>query len=267
MFQVFGAALTFTLLVSAGASFAAQDVEIPTYRGAQIVKSTPVENSYIEIPLAKIYRSGRGWEPEKVEVVEGTAVQTLYKIGRNVPMDSVEKFYQEAIQKSLTNAEMLFSCESRACGSSNAWANNFFNDYLLYGSDSSQSLWVLRDQSMQYWVVYLNRRGAGDVMVRVDQIIPKGNKLDIDILAQLNATDVPRIRRFLSSLDSLEGLVAFVTSEADERSALRVGDSYIEEVQRGLKPNERSAIRFINLANMGNSTYGAHRVIFVRYPN
>lgn len=266
MFRVIGAMMSSLLLTSASTVLFAQDTEIPVYRGANIVKSKPVEKSYIEIPLAKIYRSGRGWEPEKIEIVEGTAVQTLYKIGRNVPMETVEQFYQEAIQN-LSDVEMLFTCQSRSCGSSNAWANNFFNDYLLYGSDSSQSLWVLRDQSMHYWVVYLNRRGAGDIMVRIDEVVPSGNDLGINILAQLNATDVPRIRRFLSDLETLDGLVAFVTSEADNRSAIRVGDAYIEEIQRTLNPSELSSIRFINLANMGDSTYGSHRVIFVRDSN
>ncbi|MCO4784713.1 MAG: DUF4892 domain-containing protein [Marinomonas atlantica] len=266
MFRVIGAMMSSLLLISASTALIAKGSEIPVYRGAQIIKSTPVENSYIEIPLAKIYRSGRGWEPEKVELIEGTAVKTLYKIARNVQMESVERFYQDAILN-LSNGDLLFSCQSRSCGNSNAWANNFFNEYLLYGSDSSQSLWVFQDQSLHYWVVYLNRRGAGDIMVRIDEVIPNGSDLDTDVLAQLNATDVPRIRRFLSGLDTLDGLVGFVTSEADNRSAIRVGDAYIEEIQRSLNSSEQSRIRFINLANMGDSTYGTHRVIFVRDSN
>ncbi|SBS31437.1 hypothetical protein MAQ5080_01973 [Marinomonas aquimarina] len=266
MFRIVGAALSSLLVLSASQSLMAVDDGLPVYRGAEIVKSTPLENSYIEIPLAKIYRSGRGWEPEKVETVEGSAIQTLYKIGRNVPMSAVERFYAQAIED-IEGGDLLYYCESRACGSSNAWANNFFRDYLLYGPDASQSLWVVKDSRMHYWVVYLNRRGAGDVMVRVDEIIPQGSDVDIDVLAQLSATDVPRIRRFLNTLDSYEGLVAFVTSAADERSAIDVGDAYIEEIRLGLNPDERTLIRFINLANMGNTNYGAHRVIFVRNSN
>lgn len=263
MFRIVGAALSSLFVLCASATLLAGEGGLPVYRGAEIVKSEPLENSYIEIPLAKIYRSGRGWEPEKVETVEGDAIQTLYKIGRNVPMSSVERFYAQVIQ-GIEGGEVLYSCQSRACGSSNAWANNFFNDYLLYGPDSSQSLWVVKDVSMHYWVVYLNRRGAGDVMVRVDEVIPKGSDIGIEILAQLSATDVPRIRRFLNTLEDHEGLVAFVTSVADERSAIDVGDAYIDEIRLGLNPDERSTIRFINLANMGNTNYGAHRVIFVR---
>lgn len=263
MFRIVGAALSSLFVLSVSLPVSAADEGLPIFRGAEIVKSEPVENTYIEIPLAKIYRSGRGWEPEKVETVEGAAIQTLYKIGRNVPMSAVERFYSDVIQ-GIEGGEILYSCQSRACGSSNAWANNFFSDYLLYGPDASQFLWVVKDSRMHYWVVYLNRRGAGDVMVRVDEVIPEGSEADIDILAQLSATDVPRIRRFLNTLPDHDGLVAFVTSAADERSAIDVGDAYIAEIRLGLNPDERAAIRFINLANMGNTNYGAHRVIFVR---
>ena len=265
MFRFAGVVLSSLLAFCVPSSAFADEKGFPVFRGAEMIKSEPLENSYIEIPLAKIYRSGRGWEPEKVETVQGSTIRTLYKIARNVPMSSVESFYQQAIQG--IEGDILYSCQSRACGSSNAWANNFFNDYLLYGPDSSQSLWVVKDASMHYWVVYLNRRGAGDVMVRVDEVIPKGSDAKIEILAQLAATDVPRIRRFLNTLDSYQGVVAFVTSAADERSAIDVGDAYIEEIRLGLNPDERAAIRFINLANMGNTHYGEHRVIFVRNVN
>lgn len=266
MFRIVGAALSSLFVMGISLPVSAVEAGLPVYRGAEIIKSAPLENTYIEIPLAKIYRSGRGWEPEKVETVEGSSIQTLYKIGRNVPMSSVEDFYRQ-VMDGIEGGELLYSCQSRACGSSNAWANNFFNDYLLYGPDSSQSLWVVKDARMHYWVVYLNRRGAGDVMVRVDEVIPKGSDMGIEILAQLNATDVPRIRRFLNTLDSYDGLVAFITSAADERTAIDVGDAYIEEIRLGLNPDERAGIRFINLANMGNTTYGTHRVIFVRNSN
>ncbi|MBJ7551901.1 DUF4892 domain-containing protein [Marinomonas ostreistagni] len=237
--------------------------EIPVYRSAQIVKSTPVENASFEIPLAKIYRSGRGWEPEKVTVVEGSSVRTLYKIGRNVPMESVESFYDQAI-RNLDGVELLFECHSRSCGSSNAWANNFFNDYLLYGADSSQTLWVAKDAQQHYWVVYLNRRGAGDVMVRIDEIIPQDSEQNIAILAQFNANDIPRIRRFLSETIDLSSIIGFVTSKADNRTAVSVGDQYIHDIQLGLSPEERRDVRFINLADMGDPALGSDRVVFIR---
>lgn len=264
MNKFFGAVLSSFLVLSVHAQAAA--TEIPTFRGAQIVKSEPVENAYIEVPLSKIYRSGRGWEPEQVALIEGTSYQTLYKIGRNVPLEAVNNYYRLAVMNIQGN-QILFECESRACGSSNAWANNFFDDYLLYGADANQSLLVTKDTSNHYWVLYINRRGAGDVMVRLDEIVPAGNDADVDILAQLSATDIPRIRRALTEFGELDSVVGFVTSEASDLDAIATGDRYIQAIKAGLNPTEREAIRFINLANMGDPAYGSHRVIFVRTEN
>ncbi|MBM6550193.1 DUF4892 domain-containing protein [Marinomonas ostreistagni] len=261
MYKSFGAVLSSLFIMTSGAYAAA--TEVPTFRGAQIIKSEPVENAYIEVPLSKIYRSGRGWEPEQVELIEGTSYQTLYKIGRNVPLDAVNTFYRDAVMN-INDNQILFECQSRACGSSNAWANNFFNDYLLYGADANQSLLVTKDASNHYWVLYINRRGAGDVMVRLDEVVPAGNDSNIDILAQLSATDIPRIRRALNDFGELTSVVGFVTSEAGDVNAVATGDRYIEAIRAGLNPAERESIRFINLANMGDPAYGSHRVIFVR---
>lgn len=267
MVRVFRVVLSLSVALSADLALAVGSTDLPTFRGAQIVKSKPVENSAIEVPLAKIYRSGRGWEPEKVERIEGTAFQTLYKIGRNVELKEVVDFYRGSLM-SLPGSEVLFQCESRDCGSSNAWANNFFNDYLLYGADQNQSLLVSKDLRNHYWVLYINRRGAGDIMVRLDEVILKDNPgAEVNILAQLSATDIPRIRRFIASLSDLSTVVAFVTSEAGEENALVVGDRYIRDIKEGLNPLERDSIRFINLANMGDPAYGRHRVVFVRIAN
>ncbi|MFD1383820.1 DUF4892 domain-containing protein [Rhodanobacter aciditrophus] len=237
--------------------------EVPVFRGAQIIKSEPVESSSIEVPLAKIYRSGRGWEPESVERIDGQSFQTLYKIGRNVPLNEVVDFYDEALA-SIEGNTVLFQCESRNCGSSNAWANNFFNEYLLYGADQNQSLKVLKDAQNHYWVLYINRRGAGDVMVRLDEVVPKGSDaVGANILAQLNVADVPRIRSFLREQSDLSNIVAFVTSDNRDGNPIITGDKSIEMLKDGLNPDERRLLRFINLANMGNPAYGVNRVIFV----
>lgn len=261
MFRLLKATIPPVLLIPALAFGVTADV--PVFRGAQIIKSEPVESRSIEVPLAKIYRSGRGWEPEKVERIDGRTVQTLYKIGRNVPLDEVVEFYTDALN-AIDGSSVLFECSSRNCGSSNAWANNFFNDYLLYGADQNQTLKVLKYDQNHYWVLYINRRGAGDVMVRLDEVIPKGSEaLSLNILAQLNVTDVPRIRSFLREQSDLSRVVAFVTSDNNASNPIAAGDESIESLKNGLNPDERQLLRFINLANMGNPSYGVNRVIFV----
>lgn len=265
MFRLFGAVIS-SLIIASTTSHAAT-TDIPTFRGAQIIKSKPVEGSVIEVPLAKIYRSGRGWEPETVKRVEGRAFQTLYKIGRNVPLEEVTRYYENALNN-INGSSTLFECVSRSCGSSNAWANNFFNDYLLYGADQSQFLKVILDGEGHYRILYINRRGAGDVMVRIDEVIPDGSgDAQVNILAQLSATDTPRIRSFLREQSDLTRIVAFITAASSDENPIERGDQYITAIKDAISADEARKLRMINLANMGNPVYGENRIIFISIAN
>ncbi|WCN09450.1 DUF4892 domain-containing protein [Marinomonas mediterranea] len=238
--------------------------DIELYRGAQLVKSVPEVEVDTEIPLAKIQRVGRGWEPEVVQRVVGNVQKNLYKIGRNVPLENVIEHYREALQ-SLDGATVEYQCESRSCGSSNAWANSFFKDYLLYGPDGKQFLMVVSEASGAYQVLYINRRGAGDIMVRLDEIVPEQDKsVDLEIVAQMSASDQPRIRRFLDDLSNDERVVGFVTSSGSlDKTALAIGDETIETILAGLNDSQKQKVKFVNIANLGRATLGDDRIIFI----
>ncbi len=255
----------FALLSFSWASFTFADSSaVESYRDAQLVKSRSEQAVSVEVPLAKIQRSGRGWEPEKVERLTGNLVTSLYKINRNVLLTDVYQHYYAELTK--VDHQVLFECQSRSCGSSNAWANNFFGDYLLYGSDQSQSLLVVKTADSLYQILYVNRRGAGDVMVRLDQVtLPNEDMVSGNIMAQLDVKDIPRIRRFLTDLPAGQSVIGFVTSQQQDRMpALNVGDRYIDELVSGLGTRLAEKVRFVNLADMGRASLSVDRVSFVR---
>ncbi|KZN12387.1 DUF4892 domain-containing protein [Marinomonas sp. TW1] len=254
----------FALLGLSWASFTfADSLGVESYRDAQLVKSRSEQAVSVEVPLAKIQRSGRGWEPERVERLTGNLVTSLYKIDRNALLTDVYQHYYAELTKS--DHQILFECQSRSCGSSNAWANNFFGDYLLYGSDQSQSLLVVKTADSLYQILYVNRRGAGDVMVRLDQVaLPNEGVSAASIMAQLDVQDIPRIRRFLTDLPAGQSVIGFVTSQRQDReSAVSVGDRYIESLVSGLGGRLAEKVRFINLADMGRASLSVNRVSFV----
>ncbi|RBO82786.1 DUF4892 domain-containing protein [Marinomonas aquiplantarum] len=254
----------FALLGFSWASFTfADSLGVESYRDAQLVKSRSEQAVSVEVPLAKIQRSGRGWEPEKVERLTGNLVTSLYKIDRNALLTDVYQHYYAELTKN--NHQILFECQSRSCGSSNAWANNFFDDYLLYGSDQSQSLLVVKTASSLYQILYVNRRGAGDVMVRLDQVaMPNEDMAFVNVMAQHDINDIPRIRRLLTDLPAGQSVIGFVTSQQrDRESAVSVGDRYIEDLISGLGVRLAEKVRFINLADMGRASLGVDRVSFV----
>lgn len=249
-------------LVFPCASFA--DVShLEPYRDAQLVKSDSQDNQQIEIPLGKIRRSGRGWEPESTLRVKGSVFSSLYKISRNTELESVFSYYKSALTSQ--GQTVLFQCESRNCGSSNAWGNNFFQDYLLYGADDSQLLMVVQDKQDDYQIVYIIRRGAGDIMVRLDDVAAAAKQnSEFEIVAQMEVDDLPRIRRFLSDLLPDQRVVGFVTSQRKEgSSSIEQGDLYINNLIAGLGDRLSKKVRFINMADMGKEALGHDRVSFV----
>lgn len=259
---VAGRFLSVLLLCISTASFASV-ITIQPYRDAQLVKSYSKTDQFMEVPLSKISRSGRGWEPERVLRLQGDYFSSLYKINRNALLPDVYAHYRS--QMLLGGRSVVFECESRSCGSSNAWANDFFGDYLLYGADQSQYLLVVKDRQEVYQVLYLNRRGAGDVMVRLDDMASSQAKdTEFEIVAQMSIQDTPRIRRFLNDLPPGQSVVGFVTSEADAAlSAIQSGDRWINQVSAGLGAQLVEKVRFINLADLGRPSLGVDRVSFV----
>ncbi|WP_417527026.1 DUF4892 domain-containing protein [Marinomonas shanghaiensis] len=252
----------FSLAFFSGLSFAGM-LGIEPYREAQLVKSNSQAGQFVEIPLGKISRAGSGWEPERVERLEGDLFSSLYKIHRNAVLSDVYGHYRS--QMTVDGRTVLFECDSRSCGSSNAWANNFFGDYLLYGPDQSQFLLVVKNPQDIYQVLYINRRGAGDVMVRLDEVkSAQANGTEFEIVAQMDVQDIPRIRRFVSALSAGQTLVGFVTSQKTAGlSALESGDQLISVMQAGLGDRFQDRVRFINLADLGRESLGVNRVSFV----
>jgi hypothetical protein len=178
-------------------------------------------------------------------------------------MPDVYSHYRSQLQKN--EQDIVFECESRSCGSSNAWANNFFEDYLLYGADQSQFLLVVKDKQDVYQVLYLNRRGAGDIMVRLDQVKSvEVQDTEFEIVAQMDVQDIPRIRRFVRDLPANQNVVAFVTSRKNgSLTAIEFGDQLISLAEAGLGDQLKAKVRFINLADLGRESLGINRISFV----
>jgi hypothetical protein len=245
-----------------GLSFASV-LAVEPYRDAQLIKSRSQAEQWVDVPLSKIRRAGSGWEPESIVRLQGDYFTSLYKINRNALLPEVYSHYRS--QMLAGGRSVLFECESRSCGSSNAWANNFFGDYLLYGADQNQYLLVVKSKQEVYQVLYLNRRGAGDVMVRLDEVKSTETQgTEFDIAAQMDVQDIPRIRRFVRDLPAGQNVVGFVTSQRNGTlSAIESGDQLISLLAAGLGEQLQGRVRFINLADLGRESLGVNRISFV----
>lgn len=88
------------------------------------------------LPLGAMQKVRGVWAPRESERVSGELVGFSWRISDGFTVHEV----LEGLETSLANAdaELLFECDARACGSSSQWANRVFNERLLYGQEASQ---------------------------------------------------------------------------------------------------------------------------------
>ncbi len=235
---------------------------INPHREVVLAATDVQEGSNYAIPLSKMQRADRSWSPEKVLNIESQSTRHTFKIARSADLAGVIRFYSNQIMNEKN--KVIFECEGRSCGSSNAWANNFFNDYRLYGRDDNQVLKVLQNNEF-YTVMYINRRGAGDVMVRVDQIIPMSefNK-DPAFKKQISVNDIAKIRLYIEDQPSdVHYYLAVTASGETTGEAFNNASQNIQNLTLSLGPRLLENMEFVNLGNSGLEVYGEDQLTFI----
>lgn len=85
----------------------------------------------------------------------------LFEIDRNASRDEARQHYRRELQA--RGGQLLFECSGMACGRSNVWANQIFQQPGLLGRDNSQDYFVgaVADAEGQRWLtlVYTVTRG------------------------------------------------------------------------------------------------------------
>jgi len=89
------------------------------------------------------------------------------RVGRNYRVEEVAEYYRSRIREK--EATVLFECQGRACGNSNVWANQVFDESRLYGRDDAQRYWVTAwpdaKNRIQLNTLYAIERGNREVYV------------------------------------------------------------------------------------------------------
>lgn len=149
------------------------EVERPL--GSEIVRYREGMQSAIRLPLERVERVNNRLVIDKELDIEGHVVDITYELGAR---EEYEPF-MAALKTKMTeqNAELLFSCESRGCGSSGLWANTLFKVRELYGPNGTQVYFVVKLQGevSRYLSAYGIERGNRRQYVHIRMV-----ELDID---------------------------------------------------------------------------------------
>ena len=85
----------------------------------------------------------------------------LYRIARDSSREEARDHYRGLLRQ--RNAQILFECSSIRCGRSNVWANQIFNQAVLYGRDATQdylvAATVAEDGARWLTLIYTVTRG------------------------------------------------------------------------------------------------------------
>jgi len=127
--------------------------------------------------LGAIRRISGAMQPEAEVRLSGKVSHWLWQL----PEGHTSQVAFESLKEQLiSNANTLFQCEGRSCGLSNDFANQVFNQSILYGRDSDQFYWagVTDSKEPEVWVVYTSARSAKRVYAYVERIALNKNQLE-----------------------------------------------------------------------------------------
>lgn len=182
---------------------------------------------YHRLAQGRIRGVNNRWQFEKESYVSGPLYSATWQLDDSVNYTDTANYFKRWVAQQ--DATIVFECRGRSCGASNIWANNYFQDWRLYGPDDKQFLWLLqRDQ--QYYMLYLIERGNRKVYL---------HELKIDVEAASSRSVMPLLDEqcpnqpleVLSQNDSWLLFVSVVNDETQQQS-LKKGEACLQQLQK-----------------------------------
>lgn len=182
------------LILVAGSSWAAdmpdsRDLpQLPRYPQSQIVDYKQTDVVGRVYPKSSLQRIGGRLRMEAQVSASGELTAITYLLSDT--HSATDAFAQAKHALLQQEAELLFWCEGRDCGSSSLWANSIFERSLLYGPESQQAYLLARFPGSpdSLVVLYGITRGNGRSYLQVEQLVPA------DALGELLPTPATLLR-------------------------------------------------------------------------
>ncbi|MBN1008765.1 DUF4892 domain-containing protein [Amphritea pacifica] len=147
--------------------------------------------------------------PEQDKRIKGELTRITYRVPDIHTPDQVFNYYLDLLKS--MQAKILFQCSSRQCGSSNQWANNYFEVAELYGLDRTQFFLSASAGNLQL-ALYTVKRGNRRVYIHLDLIEP------LKQTAETLAADLQQQGfSWLSDAEQLEPLIDFMSSNPQQK--------------------------------------------------
>lgn len=154
------------------------------FADSEIIQVEYSEDVNYRFVLGALQRSGGEVVPEESERLRGDVTRITYEISQEFNGEDVHKYYQEQIQQK--SYVELFSCQGRACGSSNYWANDVFSNRILYGPERNQFYIALNTDSatedLAHIALYIITRGNRRLYAHVEIVETQGQQPTVEVV-------------------------------------------------------------------------------------
>ncbi len=206
--------------------------------------------------LGAIERIKGAVKPESELRVDAKVRSWLWQIPVGISSEQAFAQIKSQVDKS---ASALFECEGRSCGLSNDYANQVFQQAILYGRDSDQYYWLGLEQAKAgsqkktLWLVYSIQRSNKRVYVYVERIdlpssqaglfdeyVKKGDQQTLFKQGYLSVAQLPTEQAILSS-DQIEWLKQVLHDNPNKKFALVVHRYGGQDQQRLLEESSQQA--------------------------
>ncbi len=181
------------LLISVSWAQSAGDVSgaadysgIERFPGAVIAQYSVQPDSNYRLALGRLQRVNGRVTAGREERIRGTLTRITYQIPSGF---SGAEVYEHFVRSVTPDNSELFSCQGRACGSSNFWANDILGNRVLYGPEQEQFYVALAasnaaGEHTRYYVLYVITRGSRSVYAHLDIV-------DVAMADPLEAVETP----------------------------------------------------------------------------
>ena len=168
---------TFKVLLCTGfmgllATAAAANTVEKIFPNAESVGEQTENAVHYLLPLGRVKedRAAGRVQPSKYQRLDGNLVALTWRLDSALTLQDARR--QVDAYLDAQKPERLFQCEGRDCGESFAWADTIFNQSVLFGSDRTQHLWVVKDRDApRYHVLYLVERPNRRIYLHEDTLL------------------------------------------------------------------------------------------------
>ncbi len=143
-------------LLIAGLSTLSMAAEAPQFEpwahATEHSRKGPVTTDYL-LGLGALQKIHGRWAHKHSEALSGELTSVTWQLKEGFTAEEAFVWYVEQLPG---DAQLLFECEGRSCGSSAQWASRVFDERVLYGHEERQhyAVWRLQ-QDDATWVLVL----------------------------------------------------------------------------------------------------------------